>query len=196
MAGPALPRLSLVLGGVRSGKSSFAEGLAAACGANVLYVATGVNTDGEMAERIRRHRASRPREWSTLEEPTEVAAKVEHEVAGNCRYDAVLVDSLDLWVSNILMEHEADSREGTERAMLLAVEQLLRAAKRSPAGFIMVSSEVGHGLVPVEPLGRRFQDLMGLVNHKVAAAADQVFLVVAGIPVRIHPPSVNKGLES
>ena len=193
MVAPLSRRLSLVLGGVRSGKSSFAEGLAAECGRNVLYVATGVETDPEMAERIRRHRESRPPSWSTLEEPAELAVRIESEVTGDCAYDAVLIDSLDLWVSNILLKYEADSPECTEEAMNSGLQHLLQVAQRSPAAFIMVSSEVGHSLVPSEPLGRRFQDLMGLANQRVAAAADQVFLVVAGIPTRIRPPAMNYG---
>ena len=193
MVAPLSRRLSLVLGGVRSGKSAFAEGLAAEFGRNVLYVATGVETDAEMAERIRRHRESRPESWSTLEEPAELAVRIESEVTGDWAYDAVLIDSLDLWVSNILLKHEADSSECTEEAMNSGLQHLLQVAERSPAAFIMVSSEVGHSLVPSEPLGRRFQDLMGLANQRVAAAADQVFLVVAGIPTRIRPATVNNG---
>ena len=184
-------RLVLVLGGVRSGKSAFAERLAGESGQQILYVATGVGSDAEMLERIRRQREARPSNWSTLEEPLELGARVAEHVGGGHSYGGVLIDSIDIWVANLLLENEQDTeqdaREATEGRVAAAVQALLDVSHRSEASFVLVSSEVGNSLVPTEPLGRRFQDLMGLVNQQVAAAADQVYLVVAGIPKIIKP---------
>ncbi len=183
-------RLTLVLGGVRSGKSAFAERLAADLGQKIpgqeiLYVATGVGFDAEMVERIRRHRGSRPSGWSTLEEPLELGARLAEHVAEGHAFGGVLIDSLDLWVANLTMEHEQDAREAAEARIVAATENLLEVIQRSKAPFVLVSSEVGNSLVPPDPLGRRFQDGLGLVNQRMAAAADQVYLVVAGIPTVI-----------
>jgi adenosyl cobinamide kinase/adenosyl cobinamide phosphate guanylyltransferase len=184
--------LCLVLGGVRSGKSAFAESRVAllsqaAGGPSTLYVATGVATDDEMKERIRRHRASRPQRWSTLEEPVKLAERLAPELQGAQSPGAVIIDSLDVWVANLLLENGANKRQATEETVMAAADKLLALVAASSQGFVMVSSEVGLSLVPPDPLGRRFQDLLGLVNQKIAAAATEVFLVVAGLPNQIKP---------
>ena len=183
------PGLCLILGGVRSGKSSFAEKLAQDIGGPTLYVATGLPIDQEMEQRIRRHRESRPADWNTLEEPINLAAGIEAEIGSMEAPGAVLVDSLDLWVANWLLEHQDAESEAVEASAICAIDRLLRMACDTPAAYFLVSSEVGLSLVPPEPLGRRFQDLLGLVNQRVAAAADRVYLVVAGIPKQIKGPS-------
>ena len=179
------PPLCLILGGVRSGKSSFAEKLAQDMGGPTLYVATGLPIDQEMEARIRRHRESRPAHWNTLEEPINLAAGIEAELGSMATPSVVLVDSLDLWVANWLMEQQTKEARAVEDSAICAIDQLLSMACRTPAAYFLVSSEVGLSLVPPEPLGRRFQDLLGLVNQRVAAAADRVYLVVAGIPNQI-----------
>ena len=179
------PQLTLILGGVRSGKSSFSEKLVQDVDGAVLYVATGLPIDQEMEERIRRHRTSRPSDWKTLEEPLDLTAGIEAELASASGSTAVLVDSLDVWVANLLMEHESEASGVVEASTICAVDGLISLACCGAAPFFLVSSEVGLSLVPPEPLGRRFQDLLGLVNQRVAAAADRVYLLVAGIPTEI-----------
>ena len=171
--------LSLVLGGVRSGKSAFAEGLAGQAKGPVLYLATGLAIDEEMEERIRRHQQSRPSHWITIEEPLDLAGALT-KVSGS-----VLIDSLDLWLANVMMEHKTLSTDELEKAVLCRLDGLFKVIDKASAAFTLVSSEVGLSLVPMEPLGRRFQDLLGTINQRVAAQADRVFMVVAGIPTQI-----------
>ena len=182
-------QLCLVLGGVRSGKSAFAEKLARELARPTLYVATGLSTDAEMEERIRRHQRSRPADWSTLEEPLDLPGRVEAAFSSAGPPGAVLIESLDLWVSNMLLEHEGKTGPEVESLTLSAVDNLVAVIRRTSAAFFVVSGEVGFSLVPPEPLGRRFQDLLGLANQRVAAAADRVYLVVAGIPTEIKGPA-------
>ncbi len=178
-------RLSLVLGGVRSGKSGFGEKLAREEGKPVLYVATGLASDPEMEVRIQRHRESRPDNWWTLEAPIDLASGLEIALSAVDVPDVVLIDSLDSWVGNMLQQHEDEPPEVLDSLVDESLGRLINICGRSPASVILVSSEVGLTLVPPFPLGRRFQDLLGLVNQKVAAAADSVYLVVAGIPLAI-----------
>ena len=183
-------QLCLVLGGVRSGKSAFAEGrIASLSQGPVLYVATGVAVDDEMKERIQRHQASRPQKWSTLEEPVNLADRLAPLLNGAGSPDAVIIDSVDVWVANILMENQTETKQELEEAVMKQADKLLTLAADSPQAFVMVSSEVGLSLVPPEPLGRRFQDLLGMVNQKIAASATEVYLVIAGIPLKIKPAS-------
>ena len=175
--------LSLVLGGVRSGKSAFAEELAGQDKGPVLYLATGLAVDGEMEERIRRHKESRPSAWKTIEEPLDLSSRLK-EVHGS-----VLIDSLDLWLANLMMEHKDLSANELEKSVLGHLDGLLVAVDKASAAFTLVSSEVGLSLIPMEQLGRRFQDLLGTINQRVAAQADRVFMVVAGIPSQIKGPN-------
>ncbi len=184
-------RLSLILGGVRSGKSEFAEKLARQEDKPVLYVATGLASDPEMERRIQRHRESRPDSWETLEAPIDLGSSLENALAGTTPPPVVLIDSLDSWVGNLLQEHEDGPGDVVDSLVEDALGKMLKVFDRSPASVILVSSEVGLTLVPPFPLGRRFQDLLGLVNQNVAAAASSVYLVVAGIPVAIK--SQDKG---
>ena len=180
-------KVTLVLGGVRSGKSAFAEELASWPGKSVLYVATGQAFDDEMADRIRRHRERRPANWRTLEEPLSLPESLEHFLEANTEPGIVLVDSLDVWVSNLMLAREEDVPNATEQIVLESLDSTLTLCRQRVAQAVLVSSEVG--LSPVSPnrLGRQFQDLLGTVNQRVAAQADKVFLVVAGIPVRVKP---------
>ena len=180
-------QLCLVLGGVRSGKSAFAEKKIASLGLSTLYVATGLAIDDEMKERIQRHRESRPPEWSTLEEPKALAEKLDAFLKGPDSPGAVIIDSADVWVANLLMEHQAESKGFIEEAIMVETDKLLGLMSASSQSFFIVSGEVGLSLVPPEPLGRRFQDALGMVNQRIAAAANEVFLVVAGLPTRIKP---------
>ena len=181
-------RLILVLGGARSGKSGFAQGLAAQAGGRVLYVATAAAMDEEMRLRIARHRRTRPADWQTREEPHQVARVITEAGAG---VEVVLVDCLTLLVSNLLLERgigersTAASADSGEAAIMSEIEALLAAARESPAEVILVANEVGQGVVPPTVLGRVFRDVAGRVNQRIAAAADEVHFLVAGLARRL-----------
>ncbi len=162
--------LVFLVGGARSGKTALALALAARSGGPVVVVATAEVRDEEMAARIERHRAERPRDWSTLEVPLDVT----RALAGAPEEACVVVDCLTLWTSNALEAGWSD--EAVERA---AGELAALAAARS-APTLVVSNEVGLGIVPDTPLGRRYRDVHGRVNAVVAAAAERALLVVAG----------------
>ena len=180
---PGAAKLTLVLGGVRSGKSGFAEKLAGGMNRPVIYLATGQAGDGEMAERIRRHRERRPADWRTVEEPLRPAAALAEALAAVERPAVVLLDGLDGWVANLIMEQEDADLAAVEGLALGELERLLTVCRGQAAAAILVSSEVGLSLVSDNALGRRFQDLLGTVNQQAAAAADGVYLVVAGLPL-------------
>ena len=163
-------RRILVLGGARSGKSALAERLALECGEPVVYVATATPSDAEMAERIAHHRARRPPTWRTIEAPLGGISDVGEATT-------VLVEDLTLLLSNHLERDamQAEALIAREIDALLAIE----------ANVIVVSNEVGMGLVPPYPLGRVFRDAMGRINQAAAASCDEVYLTVAGLPLRL-----------
>jgi adenosylcobinamide kinase/adenosylcobinamide-phosphate guanylyltransferase len=168
--------LVLLLGGARSGKSSLAVRLAHASGLPVTFVATAEALDPEMAERIARHRAARPKEWRTVEEPADLRAAVVE--AGAC----LVVDCLSLWVANLLERGWSEQQVEEEAAAVAAL-----AAERAPL-TIAVTNEVGLGIVPSTPLGRSYRDLLGQVNAAWAAAATQAAFVVAGRLLPLSQP--------
>jgi adenosylcobinamide kinase/adenosylcobinamide-phosphate guanylyltransferase len=183
--------LTLILGGARSGKSRLAQRIAAQPRAQavtqpsrVTYVATyRAGSDPEMAQRVERHRAERPPTWRTIEEPLALADAVEHAVP-EC--DFVLVDCLTIWLSNLLWEHRGSATHFVED---IATDELNRiAAAAGHSHFILVSNEVGSGVVPEHPVARVFRDLQGFVNQRAAEAADQVVLAVAGLPLFLKNP--------
>jgi adenosylcobinamide kinase/adenosylcobinamide-phosphate guanylyltransferase len=183
--------VTLILGGARSGKSAYAEQIAAASGRPVLYLATATAGDEEMAARIAAHRASRPAAWTTVEAPEDLAGAV----AAHAREgDVVLVDCLTLWVSNRLLREIGEAADAVPVATASALEarlcaetdRLLDRGKAMGVGLILVSNEVGMGLVPPFPLGRVYRDALGRVNQTVARRADAVVLMVAGIPVDLR----------
>jgi adenosylcobinamide kinase/adenosylcobinamide-phosphate guanylyltransferase len=167
----------LVLGGARSGKSSFAERLAAEAGQPVLYVATATASDDEMAERIRQHQARRPPEWRTLEAPTHVAEAL-RVALGDAR--TVILEDLTLLLSNLMLQLSAVDAEAEAKRDLTAILQ-----PRAGVEVIVVSNEVGMGLVPPYPLGRQFRDALGRLNQCAAARVNDVYLMVAGLPLRL-----------
>ena len=181
--------IHLVLGGIRSGKSAYAEELAAELGAGrpVTYIVTGTVTDDEMAERVRRHRERRPSEWRTIEAPLNPVGALREAGINHEGEPVLLLDSLDGWVSNLLIEHEGMSPGELEGRTVGAVRRFASFVGETDADAVVVSSEVGHSLVATSSLGRQFQDLLGTVNQAMAADADAVTLVVAGIPVRVKP---------
>ena len=171
--------LILLLGGARSGKSSAAQRLAQG-GRRVLFIATAQALDADMTRRIAAHRAQRPAAWDTLEEPFDPAAAAAPLLS---RYDTVVLDCLTLWVSNLLLRQE--DAAAAEPALLDAAGRLLALIERSPAAWIVVSNEVGLGVVPPSPLGRTYRDALGRVNQLVAARADRVYLLVAGLALEL-----------
>jgi adenosylcobinamide kinase/adenosylcobinamide-phosphate guanylyltransferase len=163
--------IHLVVGGARSGKSSFAERLARDCGLRVTYVATCEARDDEMSERIAHHRERRPPEWRTVEEPLLLADALQRDAAGDT---CVMVDCLTLWLTNVLLgEHEEE------------IDKLLAALPALPGRILLVSNEVGWGIVPENALARRFRDEQGRLNQRIAAIADEVTLVAAGLPLKL-----------
>jgi len=166
-----LPPISLVLGGARSGKSRYAERLvesAASCG---TYCATAEAGDAEMAERIAAHRARRGPFWRTVEAPVALARAIAAEAAPE---RPILVDCLTLWLSNLLLAGQEPGEEA---------DGLCRVLREVAGPVVLVSNEVGMGIVPETPLGRRFRDAAGRLNQDVAAIADRVVFVAAGLPL-------------
>ncbi|MDK2958023.1 MAG: adenosylcobinamide kinase / adenosylcobinamide-phosphate guanylyltransferase [Synergistaceae bacterium] len=178
-------RLTLVLGGSRSGKSEFAENLvreAACAGKKAVYIATCESRpeDLEMADRIDRHRKRRPSSWRTEEEPLaleEAVLKLEGDTVA-------LVDCLGLWVSNLLFSLR-EQQGGEEKEILRRVRAFCRAVSVSAADVVAVSDETGMGVVPPTPLGRLYRDLLGLTNQEAARSAEEAWLVVAGLPLKL-----------
>ncbi len=195
------PRLIVILGGARSGKSAFAERLAGSLGRPVAFIATATAGDDEMRKRIAHHRASRPKGWHTLEEPLDLARAV-HQAAALA--DVVLLDCLTLWLGNALLQapgQHAQDEQGEEalhttgrlfdERALKECEVLLTVVKSFGPNktLIVVTNEVGLGIVPAYPLGRLYRDTLGYINQRLAQAADHVYLLVAGIAVdlkRLH----------
>lgn len=183
-------RCILVLGGARSGKSRFAQKLAAELGKRVLYVATGEAHDEEMRRRIDEHRRNRPPNWRTLEVPVNVGRRILEEI-GNAQ--VVVLECLTLLVSNVIGESTAESDPEAvdvpllEERLDLELRELMGAVNTARAYSIVVSNEVGLGLVPANRLGRLYRDLLGKVNQAFAERADEVYLMVAGIPLQLKP---------
>ncbi len=178
----------LLLGGARSGKSYFAQEMAKKA-QRVLFVATAEAGDEDMRRRIEKHKESRPATWRTLEAPSRIGHRIEQEIDGE---PLVIIDCITLLVSNIfcrLDERQFDTIEDTflEKEVVTEIEQLLGCLDRVEASFIIVSNEVGLGIVPDNRLGRLYRDILGRANQMLARRADEVYLMVAGIPLRVKP---------
>ena len=178
---------TLILGGARSGKSLFAEQRAAASGRRVMYVATAEARDDEMGRRIAHHRARRPADWGCAEETLHLAAALRRLAAPDT---CLLVDCLTLWLSNLLFAGTAAAQAEAGAAVdcpLLHDETaaLLTTLPELPGDVILVSNEVGWGIVPMHPVSRLFADTQGRLNQRVAAACDAAILVAAGLPLHL-----------
>ena len=176
-------RLTLVLGGARSGKSAHAQRLALERGRAVLYVATAEAGDEEMAARIAAHRTERPTHWQTLEAPRKVAEAIRVK-SGEA--EVILIDCLTLLASNVIapMPETVTEKQATA-ALNEEVNGLIEAYQASEADWILISNEVGLGLVPPYPLGRIYRDALGRANQRLAAVADEVLFMVAGLAVKV-----------
>ena len=173
--------LTLVIGGARSGKSRCAQSLCSK-GPRVTYIATARLEDDEMRARVARHRRDRPVGWLTIEEPLAIADAVKHHAP---RMDFILLDCLTIWLSNFCSERRDYTPEELELAASEEVTRLITASASSHV--VIVTNEVGNGIVPESPVGRLFRDLHGLINQQVASEADFVYQTVAGILVLIKP---------
>ena len=169
---------TLVLGGVRSGKSRYAGELARAAARPVTLIVTGAAGDAEMAARIEAHRVSRPSEWHVVEEPTRLSAALR---AASAPARVVIVDCLTLWVTNLLCG-------GGPEALERETAELLDTLPRLDGELIMVANEVGLGIVPINALARRFADDAGALHQRLAALCDRVVLMVAGLPLTVRGP--------
>ena len=170
-----LPPVTLVLGGARSGKSRYAEALAEGQPRDCLYIATGAPDDAEMAERIRLHRARRGPRWRTIEAPIDLAAALKQTATSD---GAILVDCLTLWLANLM---------GAGREVDAEAERLIAALRAASLPVLLVANEVGLGIVPENALARAFRDHAGRLSQSIAAMADSVVLMVAGLPVVVKP---------
>jgi len=186
-----LGKLVLVTGGARSGKSRFAEQYAAKYGKKIAYIATAQIYDEEMAHRVKLHRARRPAEWDTFEAPFE-AEKVLKEAGGE--HDLILFDCLTIYLSNLICS--LPSLEDFDRNYQLIrenVDRLIAQAKDNTGTAVFVTNEVGAGIVPENHLSREYRDMAGIANQLMARAADEVYLVVCGLPVNVKDLAIRLG---
>lgn len=180
----------LIIGGARSGKSSFAQELAQRSGKQVLFVATGVAIDEEMKHRIEEHQKARPATWRTLEVSTDVGNQISKNID---EAQVVIVDCITFLVNNIFNQYSAQTNEQIdtpliEQKVTSEISELVDCISRIDASFIIVTNEVGMGLVPANKMGRDYRDLLGRANQLLAQHADKVYFMVAGMPMKVKPP--------
>ncbi|WP_208615621.1 bifunctional adenosylcobinamide kinase/adenosylcobinamide-phosphate guanylyltransferase [Gottfriedia luciferensis] len=183
----------LIIGGARSGKSSYAERRIKELQTNssdVVYIATAIPTDGDMNDRIKRHQEDRPSEWHTIEQYKQFESLKRNENFSHAKY--VIVDCMTIMMTNLMFDHYTDFDTITneqvdqlEKVIENEVYELIDTCKQCDKKLVIVSNEVGYGLVPSYRLGRIFRDLAGRMNQKIASQAEEVILVTAGIPLRI-----------
>ena len=182
--------ITLITGGARSGKSSFALKESGTMGGRKIFVATAVSCDEEMSARIQRHRRERGREWETIEEPFEIAGVIRHRDSEDV---VIVVDCVTVWLSNILLKlsdedgtEEPDNDDYITGKINERLDDLIEALKSTRhARVFMVSNEVGMGIVPESKLGRLFRDVAGIANQRLAGIAENVYLMVSGLPLKI-----------
>ena len=180
----------LIIGGARSGKSHFAQELALKSGESVLFVATATAGDEEMQHRIEEHQRARSATWPTLEVTTHIASQIEQKIG---KAQMVIVDCITLLVNNIFSQYIDQTSEQIdapliEKRVTSEISELVECINHIDASFIIVTNEVGMGLVPANKMGRLYRDLLGKANQLLAEQADEVYLMVAGLPVQIKPP--------
>ena len=172
-----MAKISFITGGARSGKSGYAQQLAERHSGKLLYIAPARVDDDEMAERVAQHQQARGERWELLEEPLWLVERLETLAAG---HGALLLDCVTLWLNNLFFHFE--EKQGP---VLAEVDRLIELAWQLEEPLYLVTNELGSGIVPQNQLARRFRDLAGIVNQRLAAAADQAWLVVAGLPVKL-----------
>ncbi len=179
-----MAQITLLLGGARSGKSSYAIQLAKIFGDPVIYLAPGVPCDEEMKDRIKKHKEARSQSWETIEEPLDIDTVLKRLQ----NYPGlILLDDLSFWVSNLLHHYQQQGKERNQlkEEVLNRVKNTISIAQEIKPDLIIVSNEVGMGVVPKTNLGRIYRDVLGRVNQLAADHADQVYLMVAGLPVKV-----------
>ncbi len=176
-----MARTIFITGGARSGKSSFAEKKALEFGAPLGYLATAQTLDGEMEERVRRHRERRGGEWNTIEEPIHLSQAL---ARSDGQYQAILIDCVTLWLSNLLFRYD-DSGDNCEERIHEDLQRLKSTLHDMVTPVILVSNEVGSGIVPDNSLARMFRDIAGTANQTLAETADEVHVIISGIPLRL-----------
>jgi adenosylcobinamide kinase/adenosylcobinamide-phosphate guanylyltransferase len=174
-------QIIFITGGARSGKSAYAENLAIRQGGPLAYIATAQALDSEMAERVRRHQKRRGDIWETIEEPVHLC-----QALARCdgRYRAILIDCITLWLTNLLMKYDY-LEEPVEERIMEDVTRLKVTLHDMETTLILVTSEVGMGIVPENGLARLFRDIAGMTNQMLAAVADEAWLVASGLPLRL-----------
>jgi adenosylcobinamide kinase/adenosylcobinamide-phosphate guanylyltransferase len=182
---------NLIIGGARSGKSSFAQELALKSGEPVLFVATAEASDEEMRHRIEEHQKARPSDWSTLEVTTHVGRAIFQKIG---EFKVVIIDCITLLVNNIFGQYSHQNTEQIdapfiEKKLVDEISELVECINQVDASFIIVTNEVGTGLVPANKVGRLYRDLLGKANQILAQRADKIYLMVAGLPLPIKPAS-------
>lgn len=180
---------TLITGGARSGKSHFAQEMALKAGGAVLFVATAEAGDDEMKRRIEEHRRARPSTWETLETTTHVGRHISRHIG---KAQTVIIDCITLLINNIFQQHGLYNDEEIDEALIgkevmAEIGELVNCIDQSDARFIIVTNEVGLGLVPPNKLSRLYRDLLGKANQMLAQHADEVYMMVAGIPVTVKP---------
>lgn len=172
----------LLTGGARSGKSRLAQELAIKAGGQVLFVATATAGDDDMRKRIENHRQVRPKDWKTLEATMHLGRQIAQNSVG-CK--TIIIDCITMLINNIFEQcgENADAM-AVEKAVAEEIEELVDCIKKSRANFIIVTNEVGLGIVPGDPVSRLYRDLLGKANQTLAARIDEVYLLVAGIPIK------------
>lgn len=171
-----------ITGGARSGKSALAEDIAAGRDGGVVFIATAEAGDGEMRERIEEHRRRRPEDWQTIEAPHDLPQVLEAALEGA---GTVLVDCLTVYLSNLILDLGLASGARVSNVVAAEVERLEEACRKGNGRVILVSNEVGMGIVPENSLARTFRDEAGRANQRLAALADEVYMCVSGIPMRV-----------
>ena len=179
---------TLIIGGARSGKSAFAQELALKLGKPVLFVATATAGDEEMAQRIEQHQKARPATWGTLEITTRIGSQILGKIGSA---QVVIVDCITLLVGNIFSQysHQGEQIDASlvEQEVMAEINELIDSIKQTNARFIIVTNEVGTGLVPPSKVARLYRDLLGKANQMLTEVSDEVYLMVAGLPVPIKP---------
>ena len=184
-----MSKMILVTGGARSGKSTFAEETVKKFGENVLYIATSISFDDEMKDRIKKHKEQRPHEWETLEAFKDFDIVLPDRIVGK---SAALIDCITIMVTNIMLETDlnwtninVDDISNIENEVKNEITKLIYTIKKSETPFVLVTNEVGMGIVPENKMARAFRDMAGRANQMLARASDEVYLCVSGIPVKI-----------
>ena len=178
----------LVTGGCRSGKSAFAEDLVTKWGQRVLYIATAIAFDDEMKKRVESHKIRRPSHWDTYEGYLDLPQVIEEKAE---QYDGILLDCITIWITNLLFSFsDTDNPENMdfqylEKKILEEAKRLIKALQKTSVHMIVVTNEVGLGIIPENPLSRHFCDIAGKVNQYLANYAKEVYLMVSGIPMKI-----------